>query len=55
MRVYISEKALKQKPEDCTVCPICDGYDDCLLLPKWFASWDEQYKHCPLVEDDRND
>lgn len=26
MRVYISEKALKQKPEDCTVCPICDYY-----------------------------
>lgn len=55
MRVYISEKALKQKPEDCTVCPICDVNDDCLLIPKWFASWDEQYKHCPLVEDDRND
>ena len=50
MRVYISEKALRAKPKDCTYCPICNGDDDCQLLPKWFASWDEQYKHCPLRE-----
>ena len=55
MRVYISEKALKQKLEDCTVCPICDYCDDCMLQPLHYETWDEQYKHCPLVEDDRND
>ena len=50
MRVYISEKALGAKPEDCTYCPIRNGYGDCQLLTKWFASWDEQYKNCPLRE-----
>ena len=51
MRIYISEKAMKKKPEDCTRCPMCDAEtDDCLLLPVCYQGWDEQYKNCPLQE-----
>ena len=50
MRVYISEKALSKKPEECSVCPMCDEYDDCVLSPVFYREWDERYKNCPLVE-----
>lgn len=51
MRVYISEKALSKKPEECSVCPMCDAeYDDCVLSPVFYREWDEQYKNCPLRE-----
>ena len=38
------------KPAECAECPICNEYDECLLLPKWYRTWDEQYRECPLVE-----
>ena len=50
MRVYISEKALKEKPEECPRCPMCDEMDDCVLLPVCYQDWNEQYKNCPLRE-----
>lgn len=50
MRVYI--EILKSKPSDCTVCPMCNEYDECDLLPKWYKTWDEQYKDCLLKEAD---
>lgn len=51
MRVYISEKALSKKPEECSRCPMCDAeYDDCVLSPVSYKEWDEQYKNCPLIE-----
>lgn len=50
MRVYISEKALKEKPSECWGCPICTDNDDCSLLPTYYKDWDEQYKNCPLIE-----
>ena len=51
MRVYISEKALNKKPEECSGCPMCDAeYDDCALSPVFYREWDEQYKNCPLRE-----
>lgn len=55
MRVYIKETALREKPGHCADCPICDVDDDCQLLPKWYKTWEEQIKDCPLVEVDRND
>lgn len=51
MRVYISEKALKEKPAECWGCPMCDAEsDDCLLSPVYYREWDDQYKNCPLRE-----
>lgn len=51
MRVYISEKALKEKPLHCAECPMRDAeYDDCVLSPVSYKEWDEQYKNCPLIE-----
>lgn len=38
------------KPKDCTECPICDEYDECMLQPVYHKSWDSQYNDCPLVE-----
>ena len=48
MRVYIN--SMEKKPEHCADCPICDGNDDCMLLAKWYETWEEQYKDCPLRE-----
>ena len=50
MKVYIS--TMKKKPEHCADCPLCDSYDDCVLLPKYYKTWDAQYKDCKLVEED---
>lgn len=50
MRVYISEKALSKKPEHCADCPICTADDDCPLLPRYYQTWEEQIKDCPLRE-----
>lgn len=41
---------MDKKPEHCADCPICDGNDDCMLLPKWYETWEGQYKDCPLIE-----
>lgn len=48
MKVFI--KGMDKKPEHCTECPICNGDDDCDLLPVWYKTWEEQYAKCPLVE-----
>ena len=51
MRVYISEKVLPCKPGDCVYCPMLLGEtDDCMLLPRHYNAWDEQFKDCPLQE-----
>ena len=50
MRVYISEKALSKKPEHCADYPICTADDDCPLLPRYYQTWEEQIKDCPLRE-----
>lgn len=52
-RIYIS--SMDAKPEHCTDCPLCNEYDDCDLLPKWYRKWEEQYKDCPLREEEIND
>ena len=49
MRVFI--KNMQEKPEHCSDCPMCDGWDDCVLLPRSYKMWDDQYADCPLVED----
>lgn len=41
---------MKEKPKDCTECPMRDEYDDCVLQPFHFHSWEEQYGKCPLQE-----
>lgn len=41
---------IDHKPKDCTVCPLCDSYDDCMLLPMHYDEWDDQYRQCPLKE-----
>lgn len=41
---------MNNKPADCTKCPMCDSYDDCILLPYCYKEWDDQYANCPLVE-----
>lgn len=47
MRIYI--RGLKEKPKDCTECPLLWAEsDDCPLQPEYFKSWEEQYKNCPL-------
>ena len=48
MKVIISN--MSKKPEDCTVCPICNGDDDCMLQSAIYDTWDDQYKRCPLEE-----
>ena len=51
MRVYISENTLSKKPEHCADCPICSAESgDCLLLLKFYGTWEEQYSDCPLRE-----
>lgn len=50
MRVYIKETALREKPGHCADCPIRDVDDDCQLLPRYYKTWEEQIKDCPLVE-----
>ena len=41
---------MEHKPKDCTVCPLCDMNDDCMLLPLHYDSWDDQYRQCLLKE-----
>ena len=41
---------MDKKPDHCGDCPICGEYDECLLLPIWYETWEEQHKHCPLEE-----
>lgn len=50
MRVYIKETALREKPGHCADCPICTVDDDCPLLPRYYQTWEEQIKDCPLRE-----
>lgn len=40
-----------RKPPECAACPMCSYEDDsCVLQPKYYSTWDAQYKHCPLME-----
>ena len=41
---------MDHKPIDCSLCPLCDSYDDCMLLPLHYDEWDDQYRQCPLKE-----
>ena len=41
---------MEHKPEDCTVCPLCNEYDECMAVPWHESSWDGQYERCPLKE-----
>lgn len=38
-----------EKPKDCTECPVCDEYDDCMLQPVAYRTWFDQYANCPMV------
>lgn len=46
----IGIKGMDKKPEHCTDCPICNEYDECMLLPFVMSTWEEQYAKCPLFE-----
>ena len=48
-KVYI--RSMDKKPDHCAECPICNGDDDCRLLPKWYDTWEAQYADCPLDEE----
>ena len=48
MKVVI--KNMEKKPEHCAECPICNADDDCWILSKWYETWEDQYKDCPLQE-----
>lgn len=48
-KIYI--RSMDKKPDHCAECPICNGDDDCDLLPKWYDSWESQYADCPLEEE----
>jgi len=52
-KVYI--RSMNKKPAHCAECPICNGDDDCDLLPKWYDSWDAQYADCPLEDEGADD
>ena len=41
---------MEHKPVHCADCPICDEYDQCMLQIRWFDSWEEQHRNCPLQE-----
>lgn len=43
-------KNMAEKTEHCADCPLCNYYDDCMLLPFVSDTWEEQYANCPLVE-----
>lgn len=44
--------SMEHKPDHCADCPICDKYDQCMLMLRWYDTWGEQYKNCPLQEND---
>lgn len=50
MKVVITN--MDSKPSHCADCPICDQYDQCMLMLRWYGTWEEQYRACPLMEEE---